>query len=199
MTGLRPLQRFSSGLLFHLARLLSASQETIAWHMGFEHWPAFVATWRELVALFSTRTRDLFILSGDVHFSYSLSAQVAHSPGSEQAVLYQLVASPFRNELGPPERRLIVAQAWLKRATYGGLHLRMLPLAHQTSTKSIPSSLLMQNVIALVRYVPHRQDKGQYRVQQAYMGSAGAFGKAGATEFPNSHRLDAGETERKNV
>ena len=107
MMGLRPWRGVTFAPVRRLARLVATFQQTFARRMGFEHWPVFNATWRELVAFLRTRERDLFILSGDVHFSYALIARTSLFARKGRSALYQLVASPFRNELGLKEKRLI--------------------------------------------------------------------------------------------
>ncbi len=185
MLGLRPLRPMAFAPLRRLVRFVSSRQHGVSARMGFEHWPVFYATWRELVAFCAQRKRDLFILSGDVHFSYAMAAHVPGSPPSKRAVLYQLVTSPFRNELGPPERRLILAQSGLKQFIYGGLHMRTLALAREKETEPAPFGLLLQNVIALVTYLPQAEEKGVYEVEHVYMGVVERkLVKVGATNFP---------------
>lgn len=167
LAGARPFERSSSRLLRRLRKPLQAVQERLAERLSFDHWPVFGETWQELVDLFSTRQHDLVMLSGDVHFSYIMSAsrRLLHRRNSPR--LYQLVASPFRNALGRKERLLIAGQSWLFRAFYSGLHLRMFPL-HKKGAHPAPPRMLFQNVVALVTFSP--QAKGKYRFQQTYLG-----------------------------
>jgi hypothetical protein len=168
--GARPLQNISSGFLRRLGHLLAGGQQRIALRMSFDHWPVFGATWRELIALFATRKQDLVILSGDVHFSYAMSARRPFLRTKRQTALYQLVASPFRNKLEQRERSLILGQAWIKRAIYGGLYTRMLPLLRSKEAKRAPSGMLFQNVVALVTLWPQTQTEGKYSIRQVYLG-----------------------------
>ncbi|HEU5230946.1 MAG TPA: hypothetical protein VFU49_24200, partial [Ktedonobacteraceae bacterium] len=170
VTGVRPLQRRSSGILYRLGRLLANRQQKLALRMSFEHWPAFGATWRELVGLLALRRRDLVILSGDVHFSYAIKAYRVRSSGKRRTALYQLVASPFRNVLEQRDKSLVLGQAWIKRAIYGGLSMKMLPLQDAKSPERIPSALLFQNVVSLVAFSPCGDDAGMYCIQQTYLG-----------------------------
>jgi hypothetical protein len=177
IVGLRPPQRLAVGPLRRLARLLVAGEESVVRRMGFEHWPAFHATWHELVACVVAHQRDVCVLSGDVHFSYAITAR-----GKGRAVLHQLVASPFRNLLGRPDKLLILAQAWIKWTIYGGLRLRMLPLLRAKGERRIPSGILRQNVVALVTYSPQSETEGKYEIQQIYMGIVEqSFRQVGAT------------------
>lgn len=180
--GMRPLRHVPSSLLRRLGHVLAEQQQNVALRLGFEHWPVFDATWRELVALFAARQRDLVILSGDVHFSYAIIARRTFLASRGDAALYQLVSSPIRNALGPRERNLILGQAWIKRAIYGGLHFRVLPLKRTRGAKRAPAGLMLQNVIALVTLWPQTSDKGKYHVQHIYLGvKEGTLQKVGTT------------------
>lgn len=165
--GVRLFGRSSSRMLQGLRRRLSAGQQAFAERLSFDHWQVFGETWRELVNLFAERKRDLVILSGDVHFSYAIRASRAPFRDRSSPQLYQLVASPFRNALGTKESLLISGQAWLPRAFYSGLHLRMLPL-HKKGARRAPPRILFQNVIALVTFNP--LSEGRYSFQQTYLG-----------------------------
>jgi len=97
VTGVRPFHRVCSGLVRQLGQALAGIQQKLALRMSFEHWPAFEATWHELIELLAMRERDMVILSGDVHFSYAMVARRTFFPSRRRhAVLYQFVASPFR-------------------------------------------------------------------------------------------------------
>jgi len=140
--------------------------------MSFDHWPVFGATWRELVRLLSRRTHDIIVLSGDVHFSYAAVARQSFFRG-RQAALYQLVSTPFRNTLDERDKRLVFAQALLRRIWYGGLSIHMLPLFRGKSPGRHPRDLLFQNTVALVTFEPARSasyDKGAYAIEHVYLG-----------------------------
>jgi phosphodiesterase/alkaline phosphatase D-like protein len=168
--GARPFQRRATGLLRRFGHMLAGMQQKVALRMSFDHWPVFGATWRELVELLATRTSDIIILSGDVHFSYSIKARRTLFPTKRSSNLYQLVASPFKNHLEQRDKRLITGQAWMKRAIYGGLHTALLPLRQKKSAKRVPHDMLFQNVVALVTLSPQTEKEGQYAVQQVYLG-----------------------------
>ncbi len=170
--GLRPFQHARTRFLRCLGHKLAGIQQKIAISLSFDHWPAFGATWRELVALLDTRQRDVIILSGDVHFSYAMSAHRRFWRKKQQATLYQFVASPFKNILEQRDERLVLGQTWLKRADFGGLHARVLPM-HEPETESnkrIPHDILFQNVVALVTCQSHANESGKYDIQQVYLG-----------------------------
>lgn len=171
--GARPLQRGAGGPLRRFGHMLAGMQQKVALRMSFDHWPVFGATWRELVELFATRTSDIIILSGDVHFSYSIKARRTLFPSKERPNLYQLVASPFKNELDQRDKRLISGTSWMKRAIYGGLHMMILPLRQKKNAKHVPHDMLFQNVVALVTFSPQTENTGRYTIRQVYLGIRG--------------------------
>ncbi|HEU5381431.1 MAG TPA: alkaline phosphatase D family protein [Ktedonobacteraceae bacterium] len=170
LMGIRPFQHASSGPFRQLGRRLAYIQQWLALRMSFDHWPVFGATWCELIELLARRQRDLVVLSGDVHFSYAMSAHCTLLPSKRRAALYQFVASPFKNTLGGREKSLVRGQAWIKRASYGRLHSHMLPLRLNEGARRIPSSILFRNIIALVTFSPHAQNKERYTIQHIYLG-----------------------------
>jgi phosphodiesterase/alkaline phosphatase D-like protein len=149
--GVRPLH---STPLRRLGHLLARIQQRVTQHMSFDHWPVFAATWRELVQLLSNRKHDIVVLSGDVHFSYTAQAHRGLFHSKKHATLYQLVASPFSNALDRRDTRLVLIQARIKRAIYGGLHIRIRHLTSAKATAQIAHDLLVQNTVALVTFEP---------------------------------------------
>jgi hypothetical protein len=109
---------------------------------SFDHWPLFGATWKELVQLLTSRQHDVLVLSGDVHFSYSMEAQLTRSAASNgvSRVLVQAVALVFISSCvrlckiiwERQSRRRILAQAWCQQSTYGGLRTRVRQLHRST-------------------------------------------------------------------
>lgn len=172
LMGIRPLQRVPFGPLRRLGSYLTGIQQKLALSMSFDHWPVFAETWYEFVKLLAARRHDIVVLSGDVHFSYSIEAHRRFYLSRKHASVYQLVASPFNNALERRDRRLILAQAWIKRMAYGGLRMRMLPLVRPKETKPGSHDLLLQNIIALVTFQPKdtNENSGQYSIQQIYFG-----------------------------
>lgn len=76
--------------------------------LDLEDWPAYSASFRELSELLAQTaarptTRSVVVASGDIHFSYA--APVPTGEGS--AVVWQVVSSPMRNALIPPERGVL--------------------------------------------------------------------------------------------
>lgn len=168
MMGIRPLFRYKGfAPLRWLSRWIGHMQQSFARRTSFDHWPLFVATWRELVKSLVSCQRDILVLSGDVHFSYAAEARRTFSRSSRR--LYQFVSTPLQNTLKPKDRRLILRQSVCTRATYGGLQTTMLPLSVAKSSERIRHRLLFDNVIALVTVT---LQEGSYKVQQEYLGSA---------------------------
>lgn len=165
--GVRPFHNTPVRWLGHqVARM----QQRVTRRMSFDHWPVFAATWRELANLLSHRRHDIVVLSGDVHFSYAAEAQRGIFRSQKRATLYQLVASPFANALDSRDTRLVLTQARLKRAIYGGLQTRLRRL---TSAKArVAHDILMQNTFALVTFEPRFNSprEGRYSIKQTYLG-----------------------------
>lgn len=172
LMGIRPLHNARFGPLRKSGYSLARIQHRLALSMSFDHWPVFVETWHEFVRLLNTRRHDIVVLSGDIHFSYSMAGQRTFFRARKRATVYQLVASPFNNVLEGRDKRLILGQAWIKRMIYGRLHVRMLHLARPQSTKRVSHDLLLQNTVALVTLLPENVEKrsGRYSIQQVYLG-----------------------------
>ncbi|HLH63302.1 MAG TPA: alkaline phosphatase D family protein [Ktedonobacteraceae bacterium] len=177
LMGIRPLHNVHSAPIRSLARYLARIQQKVALRMSFDHWPVFAATWREFVKLLRTRKHDIIVLSGDVHFSYSVAAHSGFSRFRKNATFYQLVASPFSNTLESRDKRLVAGQAWIKRMIYGGLHIRMLPLCYPNTTKRLPHDLLFQNTVALVTIQPPQERRDESGL------SAPSFGEEVGARF----------------
>jgi len=180
LMGVRPLHNAHSATIRGLGRYLARIQQKISLRMSFDHWPVFAATWREFVKLLQTRQHDIIVLSGDVHFSYSMAAYRGFSRFRKRATFYQLVASPFSNTLESRDKRLVAGQAWIKRFIYGGLHVRMLPLYHPKTTKHLSHDLLFQNTVALVTFQVSPSERG-LGFQQVYLGIKDGILQAVAT------------------
>jgi hypothetical protein len=84
--------------------------------VDFDHWAAFQFSFqrmRELLEEIGSGKRgrppaSIVLLSGDVHHAYV--CEVAFKPEAKvQSAVYQAVCSPYRNPLGPGERRVVRA------------------------------------------------------------------------------------------
>jgi hypothetical protein len=166
--GVRP---FHNTPLRWLGHPIARIQQRATRRMSFDHWPVFAATWRELVKLLSYRKHDIVVLSGDVHFSYTAAAQHGIFHSRKRATLYQLVASPFSNALDSRDARLVLTQARLKRAIYGGLQTRVRRLASANAKAQVTHDILIQNTVALVTFEPHVSGpkEGIYSIKQTYL------------------------------
>ncbi len=166
------VRHFHNTPLRWLGHQMARIQQRVTRRMSFDHWPVFAATWRELAHLLSHRKHDIVVLSGDVHFSYAAAAQHGIFHSRKRATLYQLVASPFSNALDSRDARLVLIQARLKRAIYGGLQTRLRPLTSTKATERVAHDILMQNTVALVTFEPHFSGpgEGRYSIKQTYLG-----------------------------
>ncbi len=162
LMGLRPFQqnRLLRGVGLQLARI----QQWVTLKTSFDHWPLFTDTWQELLHLLDTQSADIVALSGDVHFSYSMSAR--RTIRQPKNVLYQLVSTPFQNVLSPSSRKEIELQSTMTRISYGGLSMRMLPL-YKPSHQPVRSSIIWQNALAFITVQLHADG---YTLRQDYMG-----------------------------
>jgi hypothetical protein len=175
MMGIRPLYKGMRPLRW-VGRQLARIQHKLAVGTSFDHWPVFAVTWHELVEMLKESPQDVLVLSGDVHFSYAMEAHVGRSirKKSGGARLYQLVSTPLQNELSDSNRRLVLGQAWLRGARYGGLRVRMLPMVSRDKKQGGPRDLLLENVVAMVTV--EVGDEG-YEVRQEYLGLVDGQGK----------------------
>lgn len=166
LMGVRPFYKRVAPLRrlgHHLARL----QHKLAMGTSFDHWPVFNTTWHSLVDILAKRQQHILVLSGDVHFSYAMQARRTKK-SLRTARLYQLVSTPLQNELSTNNRRLVLGQAWLQRAIYGGLRMQMLPMYTGNLKQRVPHNMLLQTTIALLTLQP--QSNGNYKIQQEYLG-----------------------------
>ncbi|MBV9471095.1 MAG: alkaline phosphatase D family protein [Abitibacteriaceae bacterium] len=170
-----------SSRIWHLiAHLMGHLQQKFGEKAQFDHWPVFAQTWDEVVDLLKTQPQEILVLSGDVHFSYTMEARLKAgkaTDASDGAVhkssprLLQFVCSPIDNRLGTRSRRKILAQSWLQQGSYGGLQTCIRPLYasyRQKAEKRVCKDLLFGNSLAFVSFQP--QANGSYHIQQEYMG-----------------------------
>jgi len=149
-----------------LGRQLARIQYKLAIRTSFDHWPVFTETWNELGDALAQREQDVFVLSGDVHFSYAMEAHSTQK-SSKGAHLYQLISTPFANKLDESSHKLVLGQARLKWASYGGLRMRMLPM-YKDQHKRVPYDMLLRNVVAMVKI--GQSDKRTWEIEQEYLG-----------------------------
>ncbi len=145
--------------------------------VDLEHWPAFPASFDDFISLLEDRlmapgrtTRSLVLLSGDVHFSYCMTARLAKAPGRP---VHQFVVSPARNRLSPgneslfrvmagPHGRALVDLGRALVAAHGGAGvLPVNPKADATNARIVTTllslggrNLLFDNVFAMLRTGP---------------------------------------------
>jgi len=83
--------------------------------VDLEHWAAFQRSFEQLVDLLREISRGsggdppttVTILSGDVHTTYVAEVSLGGAAGPSR--IHQIVCSPFRNPLRPPQRRIVSA------------------------------------------------------------------------------------------
>ena len=149
-----------------LGHRVARIQQHIALRTSFEHWPIFSETWHEFVRLLTQRTHDIIVLSGDVHFSYAMEGKRSFSKKAK-ARLLQLVSTPIQNSLSHGNKQLVIRQARITRANYGGLDTHMLQLRTPDDKKRIRYDMLFQNALAYVTLTP--DETHTYTVQQEYL------------------------------
>ncbi len=149
-----------------LGRRIARIQQRIALRTSFEHWPIFSETWHEFVQILTQRTHDIIVLSGDVHFSYAMEGKRSFSKNAK-ARLLQLVSTPIQNSLSQQNKQLVVRQARITHANYGGLDTQMLQLRTPDGKKRIQYDMLFQNALAYVTLTP--DETHTYKVQQEYL------------------------------
>lgn len=171
--------------LRRLGLQLARVQQRIAMRAGFDHWPLYPVSWQDLLQLFQ-QPKDTLILSGDVHFSYALTARLMHQPDAD-TYLYQFVSTPLQNELSPADQQKIKLQARVSRWSYGGLKQRVLPLAAADKTVHIDRNLLFENTLAIVTL--QADSRGRYIPQQDYLGCIhGRLQKLASTILPAAQK-----------
>ena len=172
----------SNGPLCWLGCQLARVQQWFAEKARFDHWPLYEQSWHELLQIWREQQKDLFVLSGDVHFSYSVEATSPRADTSEPCI-YQLVSTPLQNELSRSDRRKIEIQSAIKQSTYGRLHTEIVPLEPLRQGVSLSHNLLFENVLAMVTL--RFQADGTYHVQQEYLGLVdGQLEEIARTLFP---------------
>jgi hypothetical protein len=98
--------------------------------LDLEHWPAFQRSFTTMLGLLrdlagtasGTAPGTIILIGGDVHTAYLAEVELG---GDQESRVYQVVCSPFRNPLGPKERRIVrlmrtrgaaTVTRWLARA-----------------------------------------------------------------------------------
>lgn len=96
--------------------LLERPSERLRRAVDFDHWAAFQHSFQRLRKLLEEvgsgrrgkAPASIVLLSGDVHHAYLCEVGFKRGAGMRSAV-YQAVCSPYRNPLGPGERRVVRA------------------------------------------------------------------------------------------
>ncbi len=171
-------------------RKIARFQKSVAARASFDHWPLYTTTWHELLRLIRQKQRDIIILGGDVHFSYSLVA-VSAAPHRRlrkegqlaDTHLYQFVSTPIQNVLGDASERKVKMQAFITKIAYSGLRLRMLPLKVTDTKARVHRQLLFENTLAFLTL--HPRPDNTYQIKHEYMRSIdGEMKVVGFTMLP---------------
>jgi hypothetical protein len=104
--------------------------ERIRRAIDLEHWPAFQASFLRMVQLLQEVANgdagvpppaSVTVVGGDVHNAYVAEVSMGRLSTSRSRV-HQVVCSPFRNPLGPSERRVVnLTKTRLAAVVFGGL------------------------------------------------------------------------------
>ncbi|GCE25276.1 alkaline phosphatase [Dictyobacter alpinus] len=189
LTGLR-LWFKQHGILGWLGDRLARFQQKVAARASFDHWPLYSLSWQDFILLFQQQQHDMLILSGDVHFSYALTAESTRKT-SQKRYLYQFVSTPLQNALNASDQQKITAQARISRLNYGGLKHEILPMTPTARDIHIEHNLLFENTIAMLTLHPDQQ--GQYTPQQEYLGYMdGSLQKIATTVLPTTASSENG-------
>ncbi len=103
--------------------------ESIRRGLDLEDWSAFATSYQQFVDLLVTLQtseappKSIIVASGDIHFSYA--ASVPLSEGDSGPTVWQVVSSPIRNALIPPERGVMRMTLTRAGRVAGGLLRRM--------------------------------------------------------------------------
>lgn len=157
----------SGGLLHALGTQLARLQQYLALSTSFDHWPVYNATWSEFMTSFAQREADLFILSGDVHFSYIAQGTLRANSARSSPHIYQLVSTPFENKLDQSNRQKIQWQSVISKASYGGLNTQMLPLVAQQTNVDMQRNIIYEDVLAFIQI--QTLDEKNYQLEQSYL------------------------------
>lgn len=164
LSGLRPWHA-QSGLPKRLGNWFARKQLAVARKAGFDHWPLYARSWQRLLQLLEQHPGTALVLSGDVHFSYGVSAQTTSATAPR---LYQFVCTPLQNALAPSDRRKIEWQSLIRHLRYGKLSMRMLPLRDEGTSGAIKRDILYQDALAILTLQP--ETSGGYRLTHDYFG-----------------------------
>jgi phosphodiesterase/alkaline phosphatase D-like protein len=155
-----------------LGKRIAKIQQRIASNNNFDHWPLYNKSWRALIDAVisptrSQQTKDLIVLSGDVHFSYAVEGRRFLASATAPRI-YQLVSTPIQNMLDAPSERKIHYQGYVSRLFYGRLLMRILRMhTVKHRTKNIHVNQLFQNTLALLTL---QHSSHGYKIQNVYFG-----------------------------
>lgn len=122
--------------------------------LDLEDWSAFEASYRDVVALVTEAAtaesppHSVVIASGDIHFTYAAKVPL-HRAG---APVWQVVSSPMRNALIPPERGVMRFTLTRAGRAAGGLLRRMVRAGNTRPGIEVVAGPLFANNLCELRY-----------------------------------------------
>jgi hypothetical protein len=128
--------------------------EKVRRRLDLEHWPAFGTSYQEFVALLTDLQSaegpppSTVVASGDIHFSYSARVDI----GPPAARVHQVVTSPIRNALIPPERGVIRFMLSGAGRRAGGALRRLAGRRHTATAIETDAGPFFANNMAVIRY-----------------------------------------------
>ncbi|MEU4325663.1 alkaline phosphatase D family protein [Nonomuraea dietziae] len=120
-------------------RLVARASEIFRQSFDLEHWGAFRRSFDDLSRLLIKIDKPVFILSGDVHYSY-----LAQAPGR----IYQVVCSPIRNPLSMALRLANIFTQFGVATLIGGTLARLARIPRPPFRWKVTKGPMFQNALA---------------------------------------------------
>lgn len=150
-------------------RLAASLAERVRQALDLEDWSAFGASYEQFVQLLErlqsseTPPASIVIASGDIHFSYA--ARVPLSTEGAGPAVWQVVSSPIRNALIPPERGVMRAALTPTGRRLGGLLRRLSGATETRPGIELTVGPFFANNMAELHY---RGDEVRLHVEQSF-------------------------------
>jgi hypothetical protein len=122
--------------------------------LDLEDWSAFATSYRDVVALVSEAAaaepapHSVVVASGDIHFTYAARVPL----GDVGAPVWQVVSSPMRNALIPPERGVMRLTLTRTGRRLGGLLRRLVRAPETRPGIEVVAGPLFANNLCELRY-----------------------------------------------
>ncbi len=148
--------------------------EKIRRALDLEDWSAFSASYRQFVDLMVTLQtsaappKSIVVASGDIHFSYAASVPLPE--GAMGPTVWQVVSSPIRNALIPPERGVMRMTLTRAGRAAGGLLRRLSGAPESRPGIEMAVGPFFANNMAEVRY---RAGEVSLQIEQSFPDAEG--------------------------